>query len=165
MWGPFLKQIDFSALARAVLLAVVVSMITTTRSGAQARSPNDDSAAVAKVVNEFHRALSSGDSAAALALLSPDGVVLESGGIETMSEYRSHHLPSDIEFAQAVKSERSALNVSVLGQTAWTRASTVSQGTFRGRPVNSSGAESMVLIKNSRGWQIVSIHWSSRTRR
>ena len=61
-----------------------------------------DSSDVAATVDRFHAALSAGDSTGALALLADDAVILESGGVETRDEYRSHHLPADIAFAQAV---------------------------------------------------------------
>ena len=124
-----------------------------------------DSTAAAKTVDDYHAALSSGDSARALALLAPDAVILESGGMETRAEYRSHHLAGDIAFAKAVKSERSPLVVRIAGNTAWTSSTSVTQGTFNGRAINSSGAESMVLTKGPDGWRIRAIHWSSRTRR
>ena len=55
---------------------------------AQQASPGD-SAAVVEVIERYHAALSAGDTAMAMALLSPDAVVLESGGIESREEYRS----------------------------------------------------------------------------
>lgn len=124
-----------------------------------------DSIAAAKTVGDYHLALASGDSARALALLAPDAVILESGGMETRTEYRSHHLAGDIAFARAVKSERSPLVVKIDGNTAWASSTSVTQGTFNGRAINSSGAESMVLTKGPDGWRIRAIHWSSRTRR
>ena len=124
-----------------------------------------DSAEVVAAVNGFQNALSSGDSAAALALLSPDAVVLESGGIETRSEYRSHHLAGDVSFARAIKSVRSSLKVVVEGNTAWTTRTSTTQGEYNGRAVNSAGAESMVLSNTPAGWRIRQIHWSSRSRR
>jgi ketosteroid isomerase-like protein len=124
-----------------------------------------DSTAAAKTVDDYHAALSSGDSTKALSLLALDAVILESGGMETRSEYRSHHLAGDIAFAKAVKSERSPLVVRIDGNSAWTSSTSVTQGTFNGRAINSSGAESMVLTKGPDGWRIRAIHWSSRTRR
>ena len=127
-------------------------------------SSHADSVAVAKVVNEFQSALSIGDSSKALSLLTNDAVILESGGIEERSEYRSHHLPEDIKFAKAVASKRGPLHVSVGGSTAWTAATSTTKGTFNGRAIDSMGAESMVLTKQPAGWRIRSIHWSSRKR-
>lgn len=124
-----------------------------------------DSSAIASVVNRFHAALESGDSATALSLLAPDASILESGGIETREEYRSHHLPGDIAFARAVQSQRGALQVRVRGDVAWTIANSSTQGTYRERPIDSAGAELMVLARTANGWRISAIHWSSRQRR
>jgi ketosteroid isomerase-like protein len=124
-----------------------------------------DSAAVAAVVERYHRALESGDSVGALALLTTDAVILESGGIETREEYRSHHLPADIAFARAVKSVRGPVRVVVRADVAWATSTSTTEGEFRGRPINSAGAELMVLTRTTEGWKINAIHWSSRSRR
>lgn len=128
-------------------------------------SPSSDVADVANVVNAYDRALRTGDSTAALALLASDAVVLESGGVETREEYRLHHLPADMQFAQAVPSQGSAVRVTVRGDVAWAWSTSITQGEFRGRQINSAGAELMVLTRSSTGWKIAAIHWSSRTRR
>ena len=123
-----------------------------------------DSAAVVDVINRFHDALAKGDSTAALALLTPDVIVLESGGVETRDEYRSHHLPGDIAFARAVPSERRVARVSVVGDAAWVSSTSTTRGTYRERPIDSFGAELIVLTRTSGGWRIAAIHWSSRRR-
>lgn len=127
---------------------------------------NPDSADVAGVIAAFHRALAEGDSSAALALLAPDVVILESGGAETREEYRGHHLPADIASARAVPSRRHALKVTVQGDAAWVSSTSTVQGRFRDREINSSGAELVVLSRSASGkWLIRAIHWSSRARR
>jgi hypothetical protein len=92
-------------------------------------------------------------------------VILESGGAETVAEYRSHHLPADIAFAVAVPSTRTVTRATLRGDVAWVASTSVTQGEFRGRAVNSAGAELMVLTRTSEGWKISAIHWSSRARR
>lgn len=134
-------------------------------SAAPARSLAQDSAEVAAVVARFHQALETGDSAAVLALLAPDAVILESGGVEDVTEYRGHHLPADMEFARAVRGTRTPVQVRVRGDVAWAAGTSVSQGQFGGRTINSAGAELMVLARMADGWRITAIHWSSRTRR
>ena len=124
-----------------------------------------DSAAVVEVVSRYHAALAGGDSATALRLLAPDAVILESGGLETVAEYRAHHLPADIAFAAGVPAQRTVRSVRVVGDMAWVASTSVSQGEFRGRAINSAGAELMVLARTAEGWRISAIHWSSRTRR
>jgi ketosteroid isomerase-like protein len=131
----------------------------------RAPATRSDSANAAAVVERFHQALAEGDSAAALALLAPDATILESGGVETRAEYRGHHLPGDIEFARAVRSQRTPVRVTVRGDVAWAVSTSTTQGEFRGRQINSAGAELMVLTRTGSGWRISAIHWSSRARR
>lgn len=132
---------------------------------AGASRASNDSAAVVDVVGRYHAALARGDSAAAIGLLAPDAVVLESGGMETFAEYRAHHLPGDITFAAAVPSTRTVARVAVRGDVAWVTSTSTTQGEFRGRAINSIGAELMVLTRGADGWRISAVHWSSRTRR
>lgn len=121
-----------------------------------------DQEAVAAVVRAFHDALARGDSLAALELLAPDALILESGGLETRDDYRGHHLPGDIAFARAVASERKPPTVVVAGDVAWVVGTSRATGTYRERAVNSAGAELMVLTRTGDGWRIRAIHWSSR---
>lgn len=124
-----------------------------------------DSGDVVATVTAYHAALAAGDSAAALALLAPDAIIVESGGVETRDEYRSHHLAGDIGFARVVKGERGPVRVVIQGDVAWATSTSTTQGEYRGRQINSVSAELMVLSRSSRGWQIRAIHWSSRARR
>ena len=131
-----------------------------------ASAASADSAAVARAIVAYHDALAAGDSAGALALLAADAVILETGGVETREEYRGHHLPGDIAFARAVRSERTPPQVRVQGDVAWAWSTSVAQGTYRQRAINSAGAELMVLGRAADGrWLIHAIHWSSRNRR
>ena len=143
----------------------VAGLLGLASSGHAQEVPSVDAAEVTSTVAAFHAALVAGDSAAALARLAADVQVLESGSTETLAEYRAHHLPADMAFAQAVPSERRILRVVVKDSVAWLTATSRSQGTFRGRAVDSDGAELMVLIRRAGHWQIRAIHWSSRTRR
>lgn len=124
-----------------------------------------DSAAVLATVSQFHAALAAGDSLAALALLTDDAIVLESGSVETRAEYRSHHLASDVAFARAVTTERLPLQVTVSGDVAWVSLTSTTKGEYRERPVDSAGAELVVLTRADDGWKIAAVHWSSRAQR
>lgn len=127
--------------------------------------PSADSAAALAAVTKFHTALAAGDSAGALAMLSNDVMILESGGVETREEYRSHHLPGDMAFARAIKSDRVVRRVTVRGDVAWVTGTSTTTGDYRGRAVNSAGAELVVLVRTPEGWRISAVHWSSRARR
>lgn len=124
-----------------------------------------DSIAVLRVVESFHTAMSAGDSTGALALLAPDLRVMESGGVETFTEFRKSHLPADIAYALAVPSVRGQATVFVLGNAAWVSSTSITQGTYKDSAINSVGAELMVLSRVGKEWRIRAIHWSSRARR
>jgi ketosteroid isomerase-like protein len=124
-----------------------------------------DSAAIVSTVQRFHDVIAAGDSLAALALLTEGAVVLESGGLETKAEFRQHHLPADIGFAQSTKGERRVHSVAQRGDVAWVASTSTATGTFGGRAVNTAGAELMVLVRTPSGWRISAIHWSSRRQR
>jgi len=129
-----------------------------------AQSAPSETAAVTAVVQSFHGALRSGDSALASRLIADDALMLEAGGVETRSEYLANHLPLDIQFEKTATTVRSPIRVVVAGDTAWATSTSEMTGTFQNRPVNSIGAELMVLSRSSAGWQIRAIHWSGRAK-
>jgi ketosteroid isomerase-like protein len=145
---------------RAPGIWLVPLFLAANPAGAQLR---DDSVSAVAAVERFHQALAQGDSAAALALLADDAVIVESGVVESRQEYRSHHLPADIAFGRAVKGTRSTVRVSIQGDVAWTTAGSSVEGVYRGKPVRAKGAELVVLTRSAGGkWMISAIHWSSR---
>jgi ketosteroid isomerase-like protein len=149
----------------AVIAALALAAVAAPASAqASSRAPASDSAAAAAVVERFHRALADADSALALALLSDDVVIIESGDVESRAEYRAHHLPADIAFARDVRSERSPVRVALRGDVAWATATSTTRGRFHDRDVGSAGAELMVLTRAPDGWRISAIHWSSHKR-
>lgn len=146
---------------RAFARAVAVSILCTSAVGA---AP-DESAVVGSTVQTFHNALVNADAKAAMNLLAPDAIILESGSAESRGDYEREHLPEDINFARAVRSVRSDVHVEINGDTAWLTCHSKSEGTFQGKPVNSAGVELAVLTRTPDGWRIRAIHWSSRKTR
>jgi len=121
--------------------------------------------AVAATVEAFHEALARGDSAGALALLASDAMILEAGTIENREQYRAHHLAADIQFTRALPATTGPLRVVLMQDVAWATSTSSTVGTYEGRPVDSQGAELMVLSRTAGLWQIRAIHWSSHARR
>ena len=158
------KQLSVVAIPALLLITFSRVEAQVSATTVPAERVRTDSAAVVHVIEQFHGALARGDSAAALALLAADALILETGGVETVAEYRSHHLPADIEFAKSVQDERRVVRVSVLGDAAWVSGTSAAKGQFRGRAVDSAGAELIVLVRGTSGWRISAIHWSSRRR-
>jgi ketosteroid isomerase-like protein len=151
--------------AKILTALLLLSLAGATHATAQHDAHGGDSAAVAGVVAKFHEALAAGDSVAALALLAEDAVILESGAVETRAEYRSDHLPGDMNFAKAIKFKWDPAHVRIRGDVAWVTSKNTTQGEMNGRAINSVGAELMVLVRTGQVWKISAIHWSSRQRR
>ncbi|HET6340670.1 MAG TPA: nuclear transport factor 2 family protein [Gemmatimonadota bacterium] len=121
-----------------------------------------DEGTIRAVVEGFHAALAAGDSTRALEYLHPDLMVYESGHAETLDEYRSGHLASDIEFSRAVSFDTVEDSV-VLGRdlSLYLRRYRV-RGSFRDTEIDAAGVETMILAPTPTGWKIRHIHWSSR---
>ncbi len=149
----------------ATLVALFVTSACMLPCEAAAQSAAADSGAVVQVVHRFHEALTRGDSSAVMALLSPDVVIMEGGAVERNADYRSHHLSGDIAFARALPAARGAVQVVVSGDAAWAWSTSITQGTYKARTINSSNAELMVMSRVNDTWLIRSIHWSSRARK
>jgi ketosteroid isomerase-like protein len=141
-------------------LAFTSAAALTLCASAVAATP-DESAIVGSTVEAFHNALTHGDGKAAMNLLAPEAVILESGSAESRADYEREHLPEDINFARTVRSVRSDVHVEINGDTAWLTSHSKSEGTFEGKPINSAGVELVVLTKTAEVWRIRAIHWSS----
>jgi ketosteroid isomerase-like protein len=150
----------FPIVARVFAAAVVCGTQLNAQSPQLNRAA--DSVAIVATLEQFHMSLARGDSASAARLLAPDLTVVEAGGVERLNDYLAHHLGADMEYAKAVPSQRTLVSVVQQGDVAWVVGTSVTRGTFRERPVNSNGAELMVLTRSGSGWLIRSIHWSSR---
>lgn len=147
-----------------IRVAVVAGSLSLVQGSARAQSTPSipsDSTAIVTTVDRFHQLLAKGDSLAAVKLLAPDLIVLESGDLETRAEYLQHHLQADIEFAKGVPGERRVKGFAQAGDAAWLSSETTSHGTFRGRAIHSRGAELIVLSRSGTEWKIRAIHWSS----
>ncbi len=118
------------------------------------------------VVDAFHAALQSGDTAGALNFLAPDVMIFEGGGAErSREEYASHHLSSDAAFSAATEASVTRRSGWASGDVAWIVSEGRTMGQFNGRAVNLLTTETMVLRRGADGWRIRHIHWSSRTPR
>jgi len=119
---------------------------------------------VTAVLDSFYGAMKTGDKAAAMRVIAPDAVFVESGTLETRAQYEANHLPADIEFESQVTGKRGPWRVMFHGDAAWVIATTEYEGTFGNSPVNFVSAQLAVLTQDAGNWLIRSIHWSSRRR-
>jgi ketosteroid isomerase-like protein len=149
--------------ATRVFAAFASFLITPATIHAQEEQADDPSAAEVRiVVEEFHAALAAGDSPRALEYLHPDVVVYEAGHAESLAEYRSGHLASDIAFSRAVAFQTVHGSVVPGREFSIDLREYTMTGTFQDREIDAHGTETIVLVSTEEGWKIRHIHWSSR---
>ena len=117
---------------------------------------------VSAVFESFYSAIKKGDPKAAMSVIAPDAMFVESGKLETRAEYEKNHLPLDIDFERQITGKRGPLRITFAGDTAWIIATTEYEGKIEGGFVSFASSQLMVLTKDAEAWRIRSIHWSSR---
>ena len=116
-----------------------------------------------ETVLAFHAAIAAGERDKALALLSPQVVIYESGHVErSRDEYAKGHLGSDMEFSKQMTRKVLKHSEQVMGNVALVLDETETSGTYKGKAMKSGGVETAVLEKKGDGWIITHVHWSSR---
>ena len=150
---------------RSISLGLVVAIIGTPVGTTAAQSSRADSVAAVGAVEQFHASLAAADSARAASSLSNDVLIIEAGSIQTRAEYLGGHLGADMKASQGAKGERTVVKVSVVGDAAYVISKTVTPPTSAAGSTGSEMAELMVLSRDSAGWKIRTVHWSSRRRR
>jgi ketosteroid isomerase-like protein len=117
---------------------------------------------VAEVVEAFHLALKNGDEDTLKKILAEDVIIFEGGGVErSLKEYASHHMSADIDFLKQVQSSKLEHHIKVNGNTAVSMSRSHLKGKYKDKQIDSEGMETLLLIKTTRQWKIVHIHWSN----
>src|SRR5688572_24278723 len=140
--------------------AILACLLTLTACSGQGAPPSD--AEITSVIESFYGAIKKGDTAAAMSVIAPDAMFVESGRLETRAEYEKNHLPLDIDFERQITGKRGPLRITFAGDTAWIIATTEYDGKIEGGQVAFASSQLMVLTKDADAWKIRAIHWSSR---
>ena len=115
-----------------------------------------------QVVMNFHHALKSKDKTLARSLLLEKVVIFEGGKVErSANEYASHHMQADMNYLSSVNTKLIEQHVEVFGDVALSIARTKTTGVYKGKSIERSGMETMVLKKQNGDWKISHIHWSN----
>lgn len=138
------------------LLMLFISSITLV-----AQETNDKEM-IAKTLSDLQTAIINNDSEQAGKILHEDVTILEGGGVETKTQYLSHHFHSDGKFLSAMNREEVSQEISVEGNMAWVTSKTKMTGTYSGRDIDLSSLELAVLKKENGMWRVIALHWSSR---
>ncbi len=142
-------------------LALLAAVALVSVAGQSLAEEAADATAIRATAESFHKALAVGEAEKVMSLLLPDALIAEGGAVQTRSEYESGHLAADIAYAGAVPGRQLTAVVRQVGDVAWITSTFKVQGKFKGKPVDSMAAETMVLAKTPEGWRIRNVHWSS----
>jgi ketosteroid isomerase-like protein len=146
-----------------VVKRLLLCAVLAAPAGAALAAPSPSTPGPVAAVEAFHDALKSGDTSAALRLLSPAATVYEQGfADQTRSDYAGAHLAADAAFAQGTQLQVIERRIVWLGDNA---ACVISRdhttGNFQGHAINLMGTETMVVERSGGSWIIDHIHWSA----
>ena len=126
-------------------------------------APAKDAMDPAGTADALAAALAAGDEATVKSLLAPDVLIYESGGQESSrDEYAAHHMKADMAFLAKARVQVIDRRDGTSGDLAWVATRTRTTGTYKDKPVDIYGTESLVLKRDPGGWRIVHLQWSSR---
>ena len=141
-------------LIHITVFALLLNLIPT-----EILAESDSSAAA--IADQFDLALKQGDSDAIRAILDDDVLIYEAGNVESsFEEYASHHLSADIQFMSTM--EKTILSRKLFENSDLAVVSTEYRikGSYKGRFIDKTTMETLVLRKSETGWKIVHVHWS-----
>ncbi len=144
---------------KTISTLVLILLVTLSSTVAQ---DTTDKISIEKALNDFETAIINNDSEKAGKILHDDVTILEGGGMETKSQYLSHHFHSDGKFLAAINRENVSQDIKIEGNVAWVTSKTKMTGTYSGRDIDMNSLELAVLKKENGQWKIVALHWSSR---
>ncbi len=135
--------------------------------GAQAAS--GDAAAVEAWLKGYDAAFMAKDLEKLATFYHPDVTIYEGGGINNgWADYRDHHLGPELKAFENLQFGHTNTKVTVLpgGQSAYATSEYAIKAKMGERVLDSSGLETLVLVKGADGtWKIRHSHTSSRPRR
>lgn len=144
---------------KTISTLILILLVSLTSAVAQ---DTTDKTSIGKALNDFETAIINNDSEKAGKILHHDVTILEGGGMETKSQYLSHHFHSDGKFLAAINREDVSQDIKIEGNVAWVTSKTKMTGTYSGRDIDMTSLELVVLKKENEQWKIVALHWSSR---
>lgn len=132
---------------------------------ASAMDVPQDALPAVEIVDQFGKAIASGDLKTVGDLLDPAVLILESGGAErSRDEYLGHHAIADAAFLKGAHQQIKRRIARISGETTWVGTESELHATKDGKATTTLSTETMVLNRTPQGWRIVHIHWSSRTK-
>lgn len=148
----------------ATLLALAIPTVA-----ANGQSGSGDAAAVEALLKGYDAAFNAKDLERLATFYHPDVTVYEGGGVDNgWIDYRDRHLGPELKSFEDLQFGHGNVKVTILpgGQSAYATSEYAIKARMGERVLDSSGLETLVLVKVDDGtWRIRHAHTSSRPRR
>ena len=154
---------------KRIALSVLALFVVTSLALAAGDQPSDGAATITAWLKGYDAAFNAKDLDKLATFYHPEVTIFEGGGVNNgWADYRDHHLGPELKAFENLQFGHSNTKVTVLpgGQSAYATSEYAIKAKMGDRMLDSSGLETLVLVKGSDGaWKIRHSHTSSRPRR
>jgi len=125
------------------------------------QSSADDTIDPAQVSESLFKALQTGDEVTVAALLADDVLILEGAHAQkSKMEYMSGHMKADMAFLPNIKHEVLSREKGQAGDVAWVTTHSRSTGSYKGKEVDRTSREFLLLRRHGSAWKVTLIQWA-----
>lgn len=154
---------------KRLILSLFACFALTSFAFAAGEQSADEAATIAAWLKGYDAAFNAKDLDKLATFYHPDVTIFEGGGVNNgWADYRDHHLGPELKAFENLQFGHSNAKVTVLpgGQAAYATSEYAIKAKIGERMLDSSGLETLLLVKGSDGtWKIRHSHTSSRPRR
>ena len=144
--------------------AIALLLFAALLSSAAGPAASQDSPIPTEIVDNFHRALKSGDTARVLSMLDRELIVFEFGIADLKLEaYAFAHLPIDMDQATRTQWELQTRRMGGTGDSRWVLSTYHVTGPAGASTpsIDQTTVETVILRRIGEGFRIAHIHWST----
>jgi ketosteroid isomerase-like protein len=114
------------------------------------------------LADQLAEAIMHGDVDSLRAIVAPEVLIFESGGVESsLVEYEGHHMLADMEFMKAMDREAISQQMKHSDDLATVFTRSRISGSYKSKEIDVYSTETLVMRKMNGKWKVVHIHWSS----
>ncbi|MGQ0589556.1 MAG: YybH family protein [Sphingosinicella sp.] len=149
------------------VLMVSAALVAATPGVAQDNDRAGETSAVTELLGRYRAAIERLDASGTEAMFATDSQIFENGGVEgSYSNYLARHLGPELGHFTSFRFSDVAVDVRFEGEVALaTETYNYRIERHEGAPIERRGVTTSVLRRTPAGWQVVSMHGSSRAPR
>lgn len=142
---------------------VLLGLTSSVAAGAQSRAAEilrriSDSSAVVQVIERFHQALATDDTATVFRVLAASAVYIDKDEVLTVADLRGDRMAGKGRWERVIERRKGPIHVRVSGDMAWAYWVWRIQARAQPELISGSEAETIVLTRVGTTWLIAAIH-------